>query len=315
MTPLPFFEYSLYEMYLLFIIWGFLGWCIEVCYMTIETGEYQNRGFLNGPICPIYGFGVLMIATFFRPINDTFILLFLCSGLLCTAFELSVGLLMEAVFHNRWWDYSHEHFNYKGLICLKVSILWGLGCVFVIRIVHPLFEKLVDVVPFEVGISVIVIVSVLIIIDIIASVKAVNKLNDRLKQIDAISKKMLSISVAIGGVLAGKTNDVLEDYDKLKQKTAAAAEKITDKVEEAKEASAEKTAALTAEYNELKQKYETLLSSNGISNRLIKAFPTLKNKKYTEALRALKYRISPKSAEHFELRLDEVKKHTKSKRR
>ena len=215
MTIIPFIGYSLYQMALMFCFWAFIGWCIEVCYMTIETGEYQNRGFLSMPICPIYGFGVLMIAVFSRPIADKPLLLFVISLILCTALELAVGLGMEKLFNTRWWDYSHEKFNYRGYICPKVSILWGLGCVLVIKVVQPLVEAVVNHIPFNVGIIFICIMAVLIAIDLTASLCAVANLNKRLKQIDDISALMLKGSIKIGEKLANETNEILDKYEKL----------------------------------------------------------------------------------------------------
>lgn len=215
MTIIPFIGYSLYQMALMFCFWAFIGWCIEVCYMTIETGEYQNRGFLNMPICPIYGFGVLIIAVFSRPIADKPVLLFVISLVLCTTLELVVGLGMEKLFNTRWWDYSHERFNYRGYICPKISICWGLGCVLVIKVVQPLVEKATEHIPFRFGIIFIAIMGVLIAIDLTASLCAVANLNKRLKQIDDISALMLKGSIKIGEKLATETNEVLEKYEKL----------------------------------------------------------------------------------------------------
>ncbi|MGN0551898.1 MAG: putative ABC transporter permease [Oscillospiraceae bacterium] len=215
MTIIPFIGYSLYQMALMFCFWAFIGWCIEVCYMTIETGEYQNRGFLNMPICPIYGFGVLIIAVFSRPIADKPILLFVISLVLCTTLELVVGLGMEKLFHTRWWDYSHERFNYKGYICPKISICWGLGCVLVIKVVQPLVEAAANKIPFRFGIAFITVMGVLVAIDLTASLCAVANLNKRLKQIDDISALMLKGSIKIGEKLATETNEVLEKYEKL----------------------------------------------------------------------------------------------------
>ncbi len=308
MTPIPFFGYGLYEMYLLFLFWSFIGWGIEVCYMTIETGEYQNRGFLNMPICPIYGLGVLLIAAVFRPVNHTFLPLFAGSALLCTAFELSVGLLMEKVFHGRWWDYSHEHFNFKGLICLKVSILWGLGCVLVIRIVHPIVEKIVMLMPIKVGAAVIIVSSVLIAIDLTATLISVNQLSLRLEQLENISEKMLAVSVTIGGVLADRTNDVVYGCGKVKEGCGKTREKLAEKINEGREALGEYNEQLREEYSELKVKYEQLLESNPFTDRLVKAFPTMSSIRHSRAMNALKQRLNPKTEKQYRLKREEVLK-------
>ena len=253
-------------MFHMFCIWSFIGWCIEVCYMTLETGEYQNRGFLNMPICPIYGFGVLMVVTFFRPLENTFLLLFAATTILCTTFELLVGLGMEKLFNTRWWDYSHERFNFKGYICLKVSLLWGLGCVIVVRIVQPMIERLIDITPVKVGMVLLVIMSVLILIDVAASICAVNNLNNRLKQIDEISSLMLKSSIKIGEKLANETNEIREKYDKLGESKAAL---------------------------EIREKYEKLISMRDAqAERLIKAFPNIRSISYSDSMDKLKAKVN-----------------------
>lgn len=267
METIPFIEFSLYQMFHIFIFWAFIGWCIEVCYMTLETGEYQNRGFLNMPICPIYGFGVIMVTVFFRPLSHTFFPLFLATSFLCTSFELLVGLGMEKLFGTRWWDYSHERFNFKGYICLKVSILWGLGCVLVIRVAEPAVEKIVDLIPVRLGLALIVIWSVLIVIDLISSICAVNKLNNRLKQIDEISDLMLHGAVKIGGKLSKETLEVKEKYDSLAR-------------------------AADAKTQSIKLRYEKLVDLRDRSvERLLRAFPNMRSISYPDSLETLKRRL------------------------
>lgn len=265
MNQLPFFGYSVYQMFHMFCFWAFVGWCVEVCYMTLETGEYQNRGFLNMPICPIYGFGVLMVVIFFRPLSHTVIPLFLVTMVLCTTFELLVGLGMEKMFHTRWWDYSQEKHNFKGLICLKVSLLWGGGCVLVVRVVQPMVEEVIEHIPLEIGMIWIIIMSVLIVIDLIASISAVNKLNNRLKQIDEISKLMLKSSVKIGENLANETIDIKDKYDKLKDSKAMA---------------------------EIRERYDKLMDTRDAAvERLLKAFPNMKSISYSESMEKLRAKV------------------------
>ncbi len=226
MTVLPFFEFSLYQMFLIFCFWSFVGWGIEVCYMTLETGEYQNRGFFNMPFCPIYGVGVILVVTLLRPIQHTIILLFVTSSLVCTVFELAVGLAMEKIFHNRWWDYSHERFNYKGLICLSHSIYWGLGCTFVLRVIQPIVVKGIDFMPVPAGLVFIVIMSILFIVDFIVSVSTVAHLNERLKQIDELSNLLIKNSILIGSNISEETLEIKARYDKLVNNLDSATKRI-----------------------------------------------------------------------------------------
>ena len=110
-----------------FFIYGFLGWCTEVAFAAWKERTFVNRGFLNGPICPIYGFGVCSVVYLLKPFESNFILLYISSVILVSALEWLTGFLLEKLFHHKWWDYSNEPFNIKGYICLRFSI--NLGCV------------------------------------------------------------------------------------------------------------------------------------------------------------------------------------------
>lgn len=270
----------------MFIFWSFIGWGIEVCWMTLETGEYQNRGFLNMPICPIYGFGVIMVTVLFRPVSHTVIPLFIVTSILCTAFELLVGLGMEKLFGARWWDYSHERYNYKGYICLKISILWGMGCVIVIRLVQPMVEKIIDLMPVKMGLALILLWSVLIVIDLISSICAVNKLNNRLKQIDEISKIMLMSAVKIGENLSQETLDVKGKYDKFIEAKDAKTLALKQRYERI-------VSAADFKVSEWKDKYERLINIRDHSvERLLKAFPHMRSISYSESMETLRKRLN-----------------------
>lgn len=273
-------------MFHMFIFWAFIGWGIEVCWMTLETGEYQNRGFLNMPICPIYGFGVIMVTVLFRPVSHTVIPLFIVTSILCTAFELFVGLGMEKLFGARWWDYSHERYNYKGYICLKISILWGMGCVIVIRLVQPMVEKFIDLMPVKVGLILILVWSVLIVIDLISSICAVNKLNNRLKQIDEISKIMLMSAVKIGENLSQETLDVKGKYDRFIEARDAKTLALKQRYEKI-------VSAADFKVSEWKEKYEGLINARDRSvERLLKAFPHMRSISYSESMETLRKRLN-----------------------
>ena len=306
METIPFIEYSLYELFHIFMFWAFIGWGIEVCWMTLETGEYQNRGFLNMPICPIYGFGVIMVVVFFRPLSHTFLPLFAVTSILCTTFELLVGLGMEKMFHARWWDYSHEKFNYKGYICLKISILWGMGCVIVVRIVHPMVEKFIDFMPVRLGLGLIVLWSVLIVIDLISSICAVNKLNNRLKQLDEVSKIMLLSAVKIGENLSNETLEIKEKYDHMIEVKDAKTQEWRDRYEryvsskegesrfaEIRRRYAKIVDAADFKFSEWREKYDRLIGTRDASvERLLKAFPDLRSTSYSESMEELKENLS-----------------------
>lgn len=99
-----------------------------------------NRVFNTGPVCPIYGVGMLSVLVFLEGIKDNLPLLFISSVIFTYVIEFLVVFVLEKLFHEKWWDYTNEPFNIKGYICLRFSILCGLACVF--KIIFKVFAKL-----------------------------------------------------------------------------------------------------------------------------------------------------------------------------
>lgn len=282
MTVLPHIGYSLYQLFLMFVFWSFIGWTIEVIDMTYETGEYQNRGFLNMPICPIEGLGVIMVVIFFRPIEDTILPLFIASTVLCTAFELSVGLLMEKLFHARWWDYSHMKFNFLGLICLRNSLFFGFGCVVCVRYAQPLVLKAIDRLPVKVGLVFTFVMVFLIVLDTTISLATVKRLKLKVKRMDEIGRLMLSGSEKVGMKLADGTLRVKSKIDPSVEKAAELVGTIQEKGQEKQE-------KLRAEYEKLMSEKDEMV------DRLLRAFPNMKSFNHSVGLSFLKKRLGIRS--------------------
>lgn len=294
--------FSLYEMCLLFIVWSFIGWAIEVCAHALKMGEYSNRGFLSMPICPIYGFGVLIITILLHPFMDIPILMFICSSLICTAFELFVGVTMKMIFHNVWWDYSDEHFNFKGYICLKTSILWGMGCLIVEYCAEPQIEWLVDSIPTTAGTIFIGVMGVLIIIDCSNSVAAVYKLNLRLKEISEISEKMYNSSQKLGKALA---DTALTAVDKGSEAAAVIYEKKLEGQEKAAELKNDIRENISDMKDEtvekLRARYDALVAfSDKNVERMIKAFPSMHSVKYRKEFENIRAKLRERASERKE---------------
>ena len=94
---------SIYFILLYFFVYGFLGWCTEVGFAAFKTHHFVNRGFLNGPICPIYGVGVTAVITVLTPYKSDIIVLYILSVVLVTVLEGVTGWAMDKIFHNKWW--------------------------------------------------------------------------------------------------------------------------------------------------------------------------------------------------------------------
>ncbi len=201
---------QLYQFLCIFFVYAFLGWCTEVSYAALQTGKFVNRGFLNGPVCPIYGFGVVIILACLTPLKQHFILLFLGSVVLTSLLELVTGFVLEKLFHQRWWDYSDDPFNIGGYICLKFSIAWGLACLFVVDILHPTIQWVIALVPRGLGWVLLGVFAACMAVDLAATVSTIAKLNRKLEHIDQLAGRIREASNEFGENLADKVLDAAE---------------------------------------------------------------------------------------------------------
>lgn len=145
MKLLPIYELPIWSAFLIFILFSFIGWVSEVIYVGVTSAhKFVNRGFLHGPLCPVYGFGGVVILTLPADLYKTWIPLFFASMILCTVVEYFVSWLMEKLFHARWWDYSNRKIQLNGRICLLNSVLFGFLGVAVIHFVYPIMIKLLN---------------------------------------------------------------------------------------------------------------------------------------------------------------------------
>lgn len=219
---------TFYETAWIFLIYAFLGWCTEVSYAAMESGKFVNRGFLNGPYCPIYGSGVLIVVAVLTPLKDNLLILFFGSFCLTSVLEFITGYILEKVFHNKWWDYSDLPFNIKGYVCLKFSVLWGLACSFIMLVLHPMIFGFIHLIPKMIGIVSLVLLASACLIDCIFTVSSILKFNQRLRIMAEVAEKLKAVSDEIGENIYEKTTEAMEKketYEKLSRRYRELAEK------------------------------------------------------------------------------------------
>ncbi len=235
-------QITIYQVLCYFVIYSVLGWAVEVVYQAVNKGIIINRGFLCGPLCPIYGFGVLsmilLLQLICREHPEAFnaVGIFVIGALITTAIELFGALILDKAFHARWWDYSDCRFNLNGYICPKFSLLWGGGILIVVRVVHP-FVKGIITVHRETFFGWIVIVTVYasIIADLIVSLMMVNGLNKRFAELDVISSRMRALSDRASAKIGENALEGVEKAEALKLDMAIARAAIGDELDEKQE--------------------------------------------------------------------------------
>ena len=254
---------ELYYFALSFFVYGFLGWCTEVAYAAAKQGKFVNRGFLNGPICPVYGIGVGVVVQFLTPVENNLVLLYISSTILVTVIEGLTGFLLEKIFHNKWWDYSEQPLNIGGYVCVLFSLIWGVFCVLIVKVIHPLIDKVLTMIPFVLGIVVMVCLAAGLLADLYVTASGILKMNRRLEAMEKIAAELKELSDKVG-------------------------ENIYENVMEGMEFREEKKARM----EELKAKYEEMAENRTkVGERLVKAFPKMQVRQHKEIFEELRERI------------------------
>lgn len=268
-----------------FFLYGFIGWGVEVVYAAIKTHKLVNRGFLCGPICPIYGFGMvgLVYSVSLIPMPDSgsmsAVAIFFIGMFLTTAIELVGGWALFKIYHIRWWDYSEMKFNLGGYICPQFSLLWGLGSVLMIKVVHPLLARGSNPMPFKIMLILDIVLFVLFAVDVAVSTAAAIGLNKYLREIDELRARLRVTSDKLTTVLgtSAMTADTILDEQKLQLALA--------KLEGRENADALR-AEVTVRVAELREKLAAADHDFLGAHRLLRAFPDMKSLNYADTLAA-----------------------------
>ena len=266
------YELPFWSAFLIFILFSFIGWISEVIYVGVTSAhKFVNRGFLHGPLCPVYGFGGVVILMLPPSLYATWIPLFFASMILCTIVEYFVSWLMEKLFHTRWWDCSHYKIQLNGRICLLNSILFGFLGVVVIHFVYPLMIDLLNSLGQKViNVSGVIILTVLS-VDIFFTVRKLVDFANVMKKLKELGETLNSHygqeEWFKKGSFIDMINSVIERADNRKEEFN---QKILEKID--------KVQNLRLPSVEL----------------FIKKFPSIKSTKYKDELNMIKEKIHQK---------------------
>lgn len=200
-------ENTIFNLWTYFIIYSITGWILESVFRSFCEKRLLNTGFLNGPFCPIYGIGSIIMLLFLEKFQNNIIVLFVISLFVLSVWEYVVGVLLEKIFKTRYWDYSDHKINIKGRVCLSNSIYWGILGVIFIKYIHPFVDNNIELLqPIFVKYAVLLI-TILFVVDTIISIvmtiniKTVlhkieelnNQIKDKLEEIKKLSNKDIII--------------------------------------------------------------------------------------------------------------------------
>ncbi len=253
-----------------FFIYSFLGWCIESTIVSASKRKLTNRGFLKGPMLPLYGFGALTIIISTLMVADNAVLVYICGMIAATALEYVTGAAMEAIFNMKYWDYSDKKFNIHGYICLKSSLFWGFLSVVLVMVIHVPIAEFID------SLDIRILTAVLLVIIVIAATDTVFAFKKALDY-----QKLLA-------------------YESMIKKELS---EISERLAEAKEAFTEKATAKQIEYfSNQEQKVERLRleldaakeKAGKLHKSLLKSFPSASSKRFGEAFEEIKKYVSTK---------------------
>lgn len=262
-TPLSRFAYA----FLLLMTYSIIGWCGEMVYCSIcQRKLCEKRGFLNGPVCPIYGHGALVVLLCLHGGCKNPLLTFLLGAVLTSLVEYITSFAMEKLFHMRWWDYSQYKFHLNGRVCLLNSTLFGLASVFLCHFANPPISAwLAGLLASGAAVPLSLILLAVYLTDIVLSVRGAIQLGGRLARLHAIYGEL---------------------SEKLESMTAEARQTVHTKLEER---GGELTARLEAARQEAQQKLRALYDRQSLfERRLLRSFPTMRSIHYPEAMKKWK---------------------------
>jgi len=204
-----FLPYSFIDSYCMFFIYSFIGWNLEVIYYGVTEERFINRGFLSGPICPVYGLGFYAAVWLFAPLANNFFIIFFGMATACTIVELIAGEILYHTFHMRWWDYSDYKLNYKGYICARFYIYWGIACSLGIYALHPAVLTIVHHIALPIKGFLLIIFTILLVTDIIVTIATIIGFQKKVRAFTKLSSGMKIVSDKIGSGVYGTVDTIV----------------------------------------------------------------------------------------------------------
>ena len=297
-------QYKAFQWLFFFYLYCFFGWCFESAYVSLKSGKPVNRGFMRGPFLPLYGSGAIMMLVVSMPFQDHVFLTYIAGVIGATVLEYITGVMMEALFKVRYWDYSNQKFNFQGHICLSSSIAWGFLTILMTRVVHRPVERFAMMIPGHVLFPVTMLLTVYIVVDFTLSFKAAMELRDILAKMQRLKEEIERLQRRLDVIIAFNNAEKEQRRQEselslaelslgVKQRFANLKEMIQSKPAAYEEGTREEIAELRgrfSHYTEAQKGYKEML---GFYKRdMIRNNPTMVSVKFRNTLEELKRIVS-----------------------
>lgn len=257
------------ELFILyFSIYSIIGWIIECIYCAAIDKVWVNRGFLNGPVCPVYGVGSLVVIFLLGRFKENIILLFIIAVVITTIVEYITAIILEKLFNLKWWDYSNYKFNYKGRICLLNSVLFGVGSVILVKFIQPIVANFINGINVEYGTIVSVIFALVFLVDFTVTVLSLINMKNVIERICTIKEEFKLLEITVEKF---NYSDLKKNFYKIKDKTDLNEVKF--------------------KFDEFSSILKELKENSAVQKRLLRAFPNVKSLKYGKQFKDLKLNL------------------------
>lgn len=305
------YSYTAVQWLFFFYFYCFFGWCFESTVVSVSKKKFVNRGFMRGPFLPLYGSGAIMMLVVSMPFQDNIFMVYIAGCIGATVLEYVTGVVMEALFKVRYWDYSKKKFNFQGHICLSSTLAWGGLTILMTEVIHKPVEQFVLSIPSAVLNASTFVLTAFICADFALSFKAALDLRDILVKMEKAKKELLHVQKRLDVVIAVANEDIAnrkeelkksrdEFSDNLEMKIGDLKESIEKKLEGLRSLVMEKPAdysdAIKGELKDLALKYHRNVDERDRLGRLrdffqrdlIRANPSMSSGRFHEALEELK---------------------------
>lgn len=260
------------KLFLWGVFYSFCGWIYETILVSLQEHRFVNRGFLNGPLCPIYGAGSVLAILLLTPLHNP-VMMFVIGAIGACALEYVTSWVMEKIFHARWWDYSNFRFNLNGRVCLLGAVIFGIGSLLIVEVVQPVVGRMTDRLSLHWLHVMLILLLALIIADLLITVIGFNGFYERLTEFAAEMKRSAGESAS----------QIIDDYanaatSKFSEMRAGATDTLV-KVREISEVSLSRA-------SQIQDKLLGVLGNQ--QKRMVRSFPHLKSNGYGDLIKELR---------------------------